>query len=161
MENLEHKNKKTIDEKAAESFERVATTTERVGIPVATFTIGACVLGISAFYAKEQQINPILIWTGVGLILSSLFTYIWLTERSTTKVITPPPSTPQEMKDIIEWMQNEITSHNQWLRNNMEATNVAKEQVVSDSYNTFYGTESKRENVEKDIGGNEKSEPRT
>ena len=37
-----------VEDRIARSFERVASTTERVGIPAATFAIGALVIGLNA-----------------------------------------------------------------------------------------------------------------
>lgn len=148
MENDDSKSKKSIDERAVDTFERVASTAERVGIPVATFTIGACILAVSAYYANNQESNPFLVWTGVGLILSSLMTYIWLTERSTIKVQTPPVSTSKELNDIMEWMKNEITTQNKWLRENVDNNAVTTTNHTSNCHNTYIANEDEQKSTD-------------
>jgi len=94
------------------AFERVASTAERVGIPTATFAIGATTVGLSAKVPIE-----ILPWLGTGLILASLGTYIWLTARSTIKVQLPPPPIPTELQAQLDWMRTQIDTQNTWIRN--------------------------------------------
>ncbi len=104
---------KGIDERATEAFERVASTAERVGIPVATFACGAVTLFLSS---QVGQTVPQLSWLGVLLIIASLGTYIWLTARSTSRVPVQATPVPEELKEVIEWMKNEISKQNEWNR---------------------------------------------
>lgn len=103
-------------DRAARAFERVASTTERVGIPVATFAVGA----VTIFLSTIVPIN-ILPWLGAALILASLGTYLWLTARSTIKMESPPRPIQGELKDVIDWMMGEIT----------ESRNSARDQVAT------------------------------
>jgi hypothetical protein len=50
------------------------------------------------------------------LIVAALATYIWLTERSTVRVPSPPPPLPPELVDLLLWMRLEITQQNEWSR---------------------------------------------
>ena len=101
-----------IEDRATRTFERVVTITERVGIPVATFAMGALTLGISTQFAEIPQLP----WLGTILMLASLVTYVWLTARSTIKVQPPPAPIPIELKELIDWMKEEISKQNEWKR---------------------------------------------
>jgi hypothetical protein len=99
-----------FEERLTQSFERVATTTERVGIPAATFAIGSTALIVSALpYGKEVWVLP---WLGATLILAALVTYIWLTARSTIRVQLPPPPIPVELQEQLQWMRDQIEKLN-------------------------------------------------
>src|SRR3977135_2194204 len=95
----------SLEDRLTKTFEKVATTAERVGIPISTFAVGAITIGISS----RVQIS-ILPWLGTGLILASLATYVWLTSRSTIRVESPPPPIPLELKEQIDWMRDELTA---------------------------------------------------
>jgi len=104
-----------IEDRIAGSFERVATTAERVGIPVATFAIGAVAIGIAS-----QAHLEILTWLGTALILASLGTYVWLTSRSTIRVQLPPPPIPTELEEQLRWLREQVEQHNSWMRGVLE-----------------------------------------
>src|SRR3954451_10338453 len=101
-----------FEDRLARSFERVASTTERVGIPAATFAIGAIALIVSA-YETNIWILP---WLGTALILAALGTYIWLTSRSTIRVQLPPPPIPVELQEQLRWMREQLEGQNIWTR---------------------------------------------
>ena len=96
--------KDSVEDRLTRSFERVASTTERVGIPAATFAIGAIALIVSAYVTRVW----ILPWLGTALILAALGTYIWLTSRSTVCVQLPPPPIPVELQDQLRWMRDQV-----------------------------------------------------
>jgi hypothetical protein len=104
-----------IEDRITAAFERVVTTAERVGLPIATFAVGAWAI----FLSDRTQI-AVLPWLGVTLILASLAAYVWLTARSTIKVQSPPPPIPSELKELMEWMVNEITIQAKWARARLE-----------------------------------------
>lgn len=111
-----------LDKRIADTFERVATTTERVGIPVGTFAAGMLVL----LFSSQVDI-PLLPWIGASLILAALGTYIWLTERSTTKAQLPPPPIPSEIDKLLNWMKEEQTIQNEWMRKMIQQSAQKKE----------------------------------
>ena len=93
------------------TFDRVVSTVERVGIPVATLALGAMALWMS----PVVQI-PVLPWIGATLILAALATYVWLTSRSTLRVQSPPAPLSAELVEMLEWMRGEISKQNEWAR---------------------------------------------
>jgi hypothetical protein len=92
-------------------FDRIVTTAERVGVPIATFALGAAVLLTSPMLAI-----PVLPWLGAVLVLAALATYVWLTARSTVRVETPTPPLPDEVRELLVWMQEEMRRQNEWAR---------------------------------------------
>jgi hypothetical protein len=104
--------KGSFEDRLAQTFERVASTTERVGIPAATFAIGA----IAVMVSSNQPKIWILPWLGTALILSALGTYIWLTSRSTIRVQLPPPPIPVELQEQLLWMREQVEQQNKWTR---------------------------------------------
>ncbi len=110
---IETRLKETLD-KLAEITKKVASTAERVGIPIATFAVGAVTLWLSTIIKL-----PVVPWLGAALILASLGTYIWLTGRFTIKVQSPPPPIPVELREIMDWMRKEIEKQNEWARSQM------------------------------------------
>jgi len=137
-EKIEDISKKNAGDKIAAQFEKVASVTERVGIPIATFTVGAIVIFLSATYGKNINVLPIL---GAILIVAALGTYIFFTWRSTVRVYGDPPpipeelakellwirnelsmrnAIPQELREQIEWMRDEISKQQQWFRTRNE-----------------------------------------
>ncbi len=107
--------KKAMEERLLQTFERVASTTERVGIPAATFAIGAIALIVSA-YVTTLWVLP---WLGTGLILAALGTYVWLTSRSTVRVQLPPPPIPVELQEQLSWMREQVQQQNEWTRTHL------------------------------------------
>lgn len=107
-----------IERRATEAFERVAKTAERVGIPIATFAVGAVTLWLSTL-SKMANIT-VLPWLGSALILASLATYVWLTERSTIRVQSPTAPIPTELKEVMDWMRGEIEKQGDWARNQLK-----------------------------------------
>ena len=75
-EKNEDMSEKNAGDKIAAQFEKVAGVAERVGIPIATFAVGAIVLFLSAAttYGKEITVLPIL---GAILIVTALGTYVF------------------------------------------------------------------------------------
>jgi len=106
----------SVEDRLARSFERVASTTERVGIPAATFAIGAIALVVSAYETRVW----ILPWLGTALILAALGTYVWLTSRSTVRVQLPPPPMPLELQDQLRWMREQVQQQAEWTRTILE-----------------------------------------
>jgi len=102
---------KTAPSILARQFEHVANIAERVGIPVATFAAGAITLWLSS-----KSSIPQLPWLGTVLILASLATYVWLTARSTIRIQSPPAPISSDLKEQLDWMREQIDTHNQWLR---------------------------------------------
>lgn len=93
------------------ALDRIVTTVERVGIPVATFAMGAWALFIST--TVQLAVLP---WLGAALILASLLTYVWLTARSTIKVTSPPPPVARELAETLAWMRDELGRQHEWAR---------------------------------------------
>ena len=110
------KNGDSVEDRFARSFERVASSTERVGIPAATFAVGAIALIVSAYVT----IVWILPWLGTALILAALGTYVWLTSRSTIRVQLPPPPIPVELQEQLRWMRGQVDEQNRWMRTALE-----------------------------------------
>jgi hypothetical protein len=123
--------KTSIEDRLTKAFEGVATTAERVGIPVATFALGAITIGISS----RVQIS-ILPWLGTGLILASLVTYVWLTSRSTIRVLSPPPPIPVDLKEQLEWMREELSRQNRWLRRELEPKTAKSADATTENTNS-------------------------
>lgn len=94
---------------------KVASTTERFGIPATTFAAGAVTLIIST---RSNIVS--LPWLGTTLILASLATYIWLTSRSTVRVQLPPPPIPVELKEQLDWMRRQLTSQDVWMKTQLD-----------------------------------------
>jgi len=82
------------------NFQREISAAERVGIPAATFALGALVLYLTTY--MQLWILP---WVGALLIFASLGTYIWLTARSTQKVRSLPPPIPKELHEQLAWLR--------------------------------------------------------
>src|SRR6266478_6386563 len=101
------KDKARIEERLSKTFEHVAGVTERVGIPAATFSLGAIAVIGGGYYKFE-----ILTWLGTALVLVALLTYIWLTSRSTVKVQLPPPPIPVELQEQLVWMRQQVETQN-------------------------------------------------
>ena len=111
-------NKRASDpDRIERSFERVATTKERVGIPAATFAIGAVSLIVSPHYTAVW----ILPWLGAALIFAALATYVWLTSRSTIRVQLPPPPMSVELQGQLLWMRDQVQEQTVWTRATLES----------------------------------------
>jgi len=107
-----------LTETATTLFDRVVTTAERVGIPIATFGVGTWAI----FFSVSGQV-PVLAWLGAVLILASLGTYVWLTARSTIAVPSPPPPLPPEFTELLRWMRHELEREREWARSVIDDRN--------------------------------------
>ncbi|MHC4249677.1 MAG: hypothetical protein ACYS9X_11180 [Planctomycetota bacterium] len=101
---------KDVLSRGVQAFERIASTTERVGIPVGTFAIGSIAVLVAPFLGAriDTAVGSTVAWIGLALIVCALLAYVWLTSRFTTKVQQPPPPLQPELKDMIEWMKLQI-----------------------------------------------------
>jgi hypothetical protein len=101
----------TIDQQFTTVFDHVVSTAERVGIPIATFGMGAW-----ALFFSTTTTMPALAWVGGALIVAALATYVWLTERTTIRVQSPPSPLQPELVQLLEWMQYEVSRQAHWAR---------------------------------------------
>ena len=108
----------STEDRLSKTFDRVASTTERVGIPIATFAIGAITLGMS--YSRNLSL---LAWLGTGLIVLAFASYVWFTTRSSIRL---PAPLPLELKEQINWMRQEISVQNKWLRREVDDLKAMK-----------------------------------
>ena len=95
------------------AWEQIVSTAERVGVPIATFGVGAWAI----FIASARPELGLVVWLGSGLILASLGVYVWLTARGTMKAPPPPPiEMSDEMMKMLTWMREEISKQQAWAR---------------------------------------------
>lgn len=124
---------KSSPDRLADTFGKIAGTAERVGLPVATFTIGA----IAVIWSTQVQIS-ILPWLGGFLIVTSLVTYVWLTARSTARVQPVQPGVPSDLKDQLDWMRERLNAHDNWM---MAKIDKPTEQQDEETYVRLKGKE--------------------
>lgn len=113
------KSEGSVEYRLARAFGHVASTAERVGIPVSTFAAGVITLALGTYKAV-----PIATWLGASLVLAALGTYVWLTSRSTLRVQLPPPPIPTELQLQLQWMREQVEKQNDWARTTIQSVLV-------------------------------------
>jgi hypothetical protein len=97
------------EKRFADIVDRVATTAERFGAPTATLAVGASLIIFGATRPTLGELVPV----GAALMLAALGVYVWLTQRSTTRL---PPVVPEELMQELRWLHREMSDQNHWFR---------------------------------------------